>query len=99
MNGNASRLQAVESITNRGPATVDQTESLDDIWAVDVFNLEKMEKVLSKNAFENIKSTIQTNDALDAETAETLSGIAADLAQLEQLTAHASAARARVEGI
>ncbi|MBE9564800.1 MAG: glutamine synthetase III, partial [Proteobacteria bacterium] len=43
---------------------------LDDIWAVDVFNLEKMEKVLSKNAFENIKSTIQTNDALDAETAE-----------------------------
>ncbi|MBE9564986.1 MAG: hypothetical protein IMF17_07045, partial [Proteobacteria bacterium] len=48
MNGNASRLQAVESITNRGPATVDQTESLDDIWAVDVFNLEKMEKVLSK---------------------------------------------------
>lgn len=36
---------------------------------------------------------------LDAETAETLSGIAADLAQLEQLTAHASAARARVEGI
>ena len=70
MNGNASRLQAVESITNRGPATVDQTESLDDIWAVDVFNLEKMEKVLSKNAFENIKSTIQTNEALDAETAE-----------------------------
>ncbi len=70
MNGNASRLQAVEHITNRGPATVEQTESLDDIWAVDVFNLEKMEKALSKGAFECIKKTIQTNEALDESTAD-----------------------------
>lgn len=70
MSGNISRIQAVEHITSRKTATVDQTESLDDIWAVDVFNLEKMEKALSKGAFECIKKTIQTNEALDAETAE-----------------------------
>jgi len=70
MSGNASRLQAVEYITSRLPAAVEQTESLDDIWAIDVFNLAKMEKALSKGAFDSIKKTIQTGDALDAETAE-----------------------------
>ena len=70
MSGNTSRIQAVESITSRMPTAVNQTESLDDIWAVDVFNLEKMGKALSKGAFECIKNTIQTNEALDAETAE-----------------------------
>jgi len=43
MNGNASRVQAVELITNREPATVEMTMPLDEIWAIDVFNLEKME--------------------------------------------------------
>ena len=70
MNGNTSRLQAVENITSRLPAAVDKTESLDDIWAIDVFNLAKMEKVLSKGAFNSIKKTIQTGEALDLETAE-----------------------------
>lgn len=70
MNGNASRLTAVDSITSRAPTSVDKTESLDDIWAIDVFNLAKMEKALSKGAFESIKKTIQTGDPLELETAE-----------------------------
>ena len=70
MNGNATRLQAVENITSRFPAAVETIESLDDIWAVDVFNLAKMEKVLSKGAFDKIKKTMQTGEALDLETAE-----------------------------
>lgn len=70
MSGNASRLQAVDSITNRFPTEVYQTESLEDIWAIDVFNLEKMEKSLSKGAFDSIKSTIQTGGALDLATAD-----------------------------
>jgi glutamine synthetase len=64
MSGNTSRLQAVETITSRLPAAVEKTESLEDIWAIDVFNLEKMEKALSKGAFECIKKTIQTGEAL-----------------------------------
>lgn len=70
MNGNASRLKAVENITKQAPASVDKTEMLDDIWATDVFNLAKMESVLSKAAFESIKKTIQTGDALELDTAE-----------------------------
>ena len=70
MNGNTSRLQAVEQITNRVPTAVQKPESLDDIWAIDVFNLAKMEKALSKGAFDSIKKTIQTGEALSEETAE-----------------------------
>jgi len=70
MSGNASRIHAVENITNRFPTAVDQTESLDDIWAIDVFNLEKMEKALSAGAFESIKKTIRTGNALDLSTAD-----------------------------
>lgn len=70
MNGNTSRLQAVDNITSRSPAAVEKTESLEDIWAIDVFNLAKMEKALSSGAFESIKKTIQTGDALSEETAE-----------------------------
>jgi len=70
MNANTSRVQAVEDITSRLATVVKKTESLDDIWAIDVFNLAKMESVLSKTAFESIKKTIQTNQALDPEVAE-----------------------------
>ena len=70
MNGNASRLQAVDSITNRLPTYVEQTESLDSIWAVDVFNLAKMEKALSANAFASIKKTIQTGETLSLDVAD-----------------------------
>lgn len=55
MNGNASRLKAVENITKQAPTSVEKTESLDSIWATDVFNLEKMESTLSKTAFASIK--------------------------------------------
>ena len=70
MNGNAPRLQAVENITSRRPAAVEKTESLDDIWAIDVFNLAKMEAALAKDAYQSIKKTIQTGDELSIEVAE-----------------------------
>jgi len=70
MNGNSSRLQAVDNITSRLPTAVEKTESLEDIWAIDVFNLAKMETALSKGAYECIKKTIQTGEALSAEVAE-----------------------------
>ena len=80
MNVNASRLQAVENITSRLAPVVKKTESLDDIWAIDVFNLSKMESVLSINAFESIKETIQSNKALDPEIAEEVAAAMKDWA-------------------
>jgi glutamine synthetase len=70
MNGNTSRANAVEKISSRAPASVKKTESLDDIWAIDVFNLAKMESALSKDAFACIKKTIRSGAALPLEVAE-----------------------------
>ena len=80
MNGHTSRTQAVESITNRLPASVEKTESLDDIWAIDVFNLAKMEKALSKGAFNSIKKTIQTGETLSHEIADEVASAMKDWA-------------------
>ena len=80
MNGNASRLKAVENITKQAPHSVMKTELLDDIWATDVFNLAKMESVLSKEAFASIKKTIQTGDTLELDTAEEIAAAMKDWA-------------------
>ena len=80
MNGNASRIKAVENITKQAPASVIKTESLDNIWATDVFNLTKMESVLSKDAFECIKKTIQTGETLELDVAEEIASAMKDWA-------------------
>lgn len=80
MNGNASRLKAVENITKQEAMSVDKTESLDSIWATDVFNLAKMESTLSKGAFASIKKTIQTGEALELDTAEEIAAAMKDWA-------------------
>ena len=43
MNGNELRLQAIYQITNRQQLVTERPQGLDKIWAVDVFNLAKME--------------------------------------------------------
>ena len=70
MSGNTSRVQAVNAITNRKPITVSKPEKLGDIWATDVFNLDRMEWALSKKAFKAVKKTVQTGEPLDAATAD-----------------------------
>lgn len=70
MSANASRLQAINNITNRSPLPVSQTEPLGKIWAQDVFNLSRMEWALTKTAFKAIKKTIETGEQLDAATAD-----------------------------
>jgi glutamine synthetase len=70
MSGNASRLQAIQAITNRVPVPVSKTEPLGDIWAVDVFNLTRLEWALSKSAFKAIKKTVETGEPLEPATAD-----------------------------
>ncbi|MCU7940378.1 MAG: glutamine synthetase III [gamma proteobacterium symbiont of Bathyaustriella thionipta] len=70
MSGNKSRVQAIYEITNRKPMTVNSPQSLDKIWACDVFNIAKMEDALSKNAFKAVKKTVQTGTPLDKATAD-----------------------------
>jgi glutamine synthetase len=80
MSGNQTRLQAIDQITNRKPLTVGKTEPLSKIWATDVFNLQKMEEALSKNAFKAIKKTVQTGEPLDAATADVVAAAMKDWA-------------------
>ncbi len=70
MSGNETRVQAIHTITNTEPMLVEKMGSLKDIWAVDVFNLDKMEDCLSKKAFKAMKKTTQTGEALDESTAD-----------------------------
>jgi glutamine synthetase len=70
MSGNEARVQAIYQIANREATEVSAPEAMDKIWASDVFNLAKMEAVLPKSAFDEIKTTIQTGATLSPETAD-----------------------------
>ena len=70
MSANSSRLQAIQSITNRKPVQVSKPDYLGNIWAEDVFNLPRMEWALSKSAFKAMKNTVQTGAPLDPATAD-----------------------------
>ncbi|WP_448245274.1 glutamine synthetase III family protein [Thalassotalea agariperforans] len=80
MSGNQTRLQAIDQITNRAPLSFEKTEPLNQIWATDVFNLQKMEEALSKNAFKAVKKTVQTGQALDKATADIVAAAMKDWA-------------------
>ncbi|HEY5715860.1 MAG TPA: glutamine synthetase III, partial [Psychromonas sp.] len=80
MSGNQTRLKAIEQIANRAPKLVSTPEPLSKIWATDVFNLQKMEEALSKNAFKAIKKTVQTGSPLDAATADIVAAAMKDWA-------------------
>lgn len=64
MSGNEARLTAISQITNREKIAVKTPESLDKIWATDVFNLATMEHALNKSAFKAVKQTVQTGAPL-----------------------------------
>jgi glutamine synthetase len=80
MSGNASRLSAINAITNGKAVSVEMPEPLSKIWACDVFSLSRMEESLSKNAFKAMKKTVQTGAPLDAATADVVAAAMKDWA-------------------
>ncbi len=80
MSGNESRLQAIYQITNREDTPVESPKKLKKIWAEDVFNLAKMEELLSKKAFKGMKKTVATGEALDPATADVVAAAMKDWA-------------------
>lgn len=65
MSGNEARVLAVHQITNRELMPPKPPESLEKIWAENVFNLSKMQASLPKAVFKSIKRTITTGEKLD----------------------------------
>lgn len=70
MSQSAARSHAVFEITTGAPISVKKPESLESIWASDVFTLIKMEDALSKSAFKAMKKTMETGDSLAPEVAD-----------------------------
>jgi len=70
MSGNAGRVQAIYEITNRNTMPTQPPERLEDIWAENVFDLNKMQASLPKAVFKSIKKTILTGEKLDSSVAD-----------------------------
>ena len=70
MSGNESRMQAIYQIVNREPMQVSAPKRLEDLWASDVFTLNKMQESLPKDVFKSIRKTIQTGEPLDITVAD-----------------------------
>jgi len=70
MSGNAVRVQAIQTITNRQPMPTKPPSTLDALWASDVFTLNKMKENLPKEIFKSLKKTIETSSELDVSIAD-----------------------------
>ncbi len=69
MSGNELRSQAIAQITERGAILTNSPSRLEELWAVDVFTLGKMQACLPKDVFKSLKKTIQMGSKLDLSVA------------------------------
>ena len=69
MSGNELRTQAIAQITERGAILTNSPSRLEELWAVDVFTLGKMQACLPKDVFKSLKKTIQMGSKLDLSVA------------------------------
>jgi glutamine synthetase len=63
------RLDAIEKILNREPVATAPIQSLDELWASDVFTLDKMKAALPKEIFKSVQRTIKEGSKLDVSVA------------------------------
>ena len=69
MSGNELRSQAIAQITEREAILTNAPSRLEELWAVDVFTLGKMQACLPKDVFKSLKKTIQMGSKLDLSVA------------------------------
>ena len=69
MSGNELRSQAIAQITEREATLTKAPSRLEELWAVDVFTLGKMQACLPKDVFKSLKKTIQMGSKLDLSVA------------------------------
>jgi glutamine synthetase len=70
MSSNQTRVQAIQDITKRTLPAQKPFESLESLWATDVFTLAKMKTHLPKDVFKSLKKTIETGETLDVAVAD-----------------------------
>ncbi len=70
MSGNTSRVHAIQDITRRTLPAPTPVSKLEDLWAADVYTLDKMKEHLPKEMFKSLKKTIETGAPLDLKIAD-----------------------------
>lgn len=70
MSSNQVRVEAIQSITKRPLPPPKAIESLESLWATDVFTLAKMKTHLPKEVFKSLKKTIESGEPLDVAVAD-----------------------------
>ncbi|MGB7416712.1 MAG: glutamine synthetase III [Thermosynechococcaceae cyanobacterium] len=78
--GYEPRAQAVYQVTHRDPIAVKPPESLENLWATDVFSLSKMQACLPKSVFKSLKETIVSDAKLDPGIADVVASAMKDWA-------------------
>jgi glutamine synthetase len=67
-----ARLQAIAQINSRPSVSVKPAAALEELWASDVFSLEKMKSALPKAVFKSIQRSIKEGTKLDLSVADTV---------------------------
>ncbi len=78
--GYEPRTQAVYQVTEREAIAVKPPETLDSMWAKDVFSLNKMQVCLPKAVFKSLKQTILSDAKLDPSVADIVASAMKDWA-------------------
>src|SRR3954463_2821201 len=70
MPSNQIRVQAIQDITRKTLQPAVPPQTLESLWACDVFTLAKMKEHLPKEVFKSLKKTIETGGPLDLSVAD-----------------------------
>jgi glutamine synthetase len=76
----AERFAALQTIQRRKPPVVQAPSALQDIWASDVFTLDRMKEALPRPVFKSIQATIRSGGRLDPSVADAVANAMKDWA-------------------
>ncbi|MFM8258640.1 MAG: glutamine synthetase III [Vulcanococcus sp.] len=76
----AERFAALQTIQRRRPVAVQPPSALQDLWASDVFSLERMKEALPRGVYKSIQRTIREGGALDPTVADVVANAMKDWA-------------------
>ncbi len=74
------RTKAIAQITERTPQEKKVPKRIEELWATDVFTLNKMQASLPKDVYKSLKKTIQTGAKLDVKIADVVAAAMKDWA-------------------
>ncbi len=92
MSGNAARRKAIEGIASLTEETSSfdyKNEKVENVFGINVFSLEKMEKRLPKNIFKSLKNVIENGGKMDATVADVVASVMKDWALAHGATHYA----------